>query len=309
MFPSAALLYLHMLFSPHFIIIKRYDLKFRALCKANSNSAHRDQQHSRPPTMHSTNVLLAFGFTMAATTSAAPLSNPTPTIHPLFTVVSRIPASTPSGVANATAAKLPNHEHSPDCEHSYNANHNSTNERAHASTAEDKDDATEGQGHDDESKGYPSPYPGFNASSYAHPHAVKAHNHTGCYRNASSHHNTKATDAVYDKTAQADMADAGAESLRAHPGNGCAHPSHRNGNSTVGHSYDKKSVGPEVNVTVCMGRDCKDSELVSAKVNEAGKLVGMEAKSSKGMVRREDTGFSYEDFARQMSGARIAGGV
>ena len=228
-------------------------------------------------------------------------------MHPLFTVVSRIPASTPSGVANATAGKLPNHEHSPDCEHSYNAIHNSTTERAHNSITEDKGHATEHD--DDESKGYPSPYPGFNASSYAHPHADQAHNHTGCYRDASSHPNTTATDVVYDKTAQPDMDTAGAESLRTHPGNGCADPLHRNGSSTVGHSYDKKSVGPEVNVTVCLEKDCKDSELVTAKVNEAGKLLDIEAKSSKGMVRREDTGFSYEDFARQMSGARIAGGL
>ena len=67
---------------------------------------------------------------------------------------------------------------------------------------------------------------------------------------------------------------------------------------------------PEVDVTVCLGAGCKATELVRAKVNDSGRLSGVGAKNSKdGVIRRQDTGLSYEEFARQMSGARIAGGM
>ena len=258
-------------------------------------------------TMHPTSLLLALGFALA-TGNAAPLSNPTPTMHPLFTVVSRIPESTASEVANATAGKSPNHKHTPDCKHNSNVNHNSTANPAQNSTTEDKSHAMEGEDLGSQSLGDPSPYPGFNASSHDRPHTVQAHNHTGCYRKDPCHSNSTATDAVYEKTAYSEKVKASGDSLHTHTGYRCAHPSHRNGTTTGDNSYDKRSVSG-IDVTVCLGAACKDSELVTAKVNDAGKLTEIETKNSKRIVRREDRAFSYEDLTRQMSGAHIAGGL
>ena len=98
-------------------------------------------------------------------------------------------------------------------------------------------------------------------------------------------------------------------SSHTHTGYRCAHASHRDGTSTAGRGHDKKSVMPEVDVTVCLGADCKESELVRATLDGAGRLLGIEAKNSTGKIRRRDQGFSYEDVARQMSGAQMAGGV
>ncbi len=60
---------------------------------------------------------------------------------------------------------------------------------------------------------------------------------------------------------------------------------------------------------VCLGGDCKDSTEVTANLDGAGQLTGIEAKNSKGIVGRQDTELTYEDIARQMSGARVAGGM
>lgn len=258
-------------------------------------------------TMHPTILLLALGFTLA-TTNAAPLSNATPILHPLFTVVSGIPARTASGEANATAGKFPHHKHNPECEHNYNVTHNSMTDPAHNSTTEGNSHATEGKDHSAQPMDHISPHPSFNASSYARPHAVQAHNHPGCYRSHPPSSNTTATDAACDKTASSEKVNASADSLHAHSGYRCAHPSHRNGTTTRDHGYDKRSVG-EIDVTVCLGADCKRPELATAKVSDVGKLTEIEAKNSKGIVRREDTASSYKDVAEQMSGARIAGGV
>lgn len=259
-------------------------------------------------TMHPTILLLALGFTLA-TINAAPLSDVTPTLHPLFTVVSGIPARTASGVVNATAGKFPPHKYSPECEQKYSVNHNSTTDPAHISTTEGNSHATEGKGHSAQPMDHASPHPSLNASSYVRPHAVQVHNHPGCYRSHPPSSNTTATDAACDKTAYSEKINASADSLHTHSGYRCAHPSHRNRTTiTRDHDYDKRSVG-EIDVTVCFGADCKRPELVTAKVNDVGKLTEIEAKNSQGKVRREDTAFSYEDVARQMSGARIAGGV
>lgn len=216
--------------------------------------------------MHSTSPFLALGFALAVTTGAAPLTKLAPPMRPIVTVVSVVPASTATGVANVNAGEVPNHKHTPNCEHDYSAGHKKTIRNAHNSTTENKDHATERKDDAAKATGNPSLYPSSNANSYTHPHA---HSHTGYH---------------------------------------CTHPSHRNG-TTAGHSYDKKSKIPRVDVTVCLGADCKDSKVVTANMNSAGELTGVDAKNSKRMVKRQDTEISYEDVARQMSGARIAGGM
>ena len=262
--------------------------------------------------MHAFQLLLALGITLAAPTNAVPVLNPTPTLHPLFTVVSRIPESTASGVGNATAGEFPAHQHTPGCEHSLNGNRNSTTKNAHNSTAEDKGHVTVGEGHDAESIGHPSPYPDFDASSYAPPGSAQAHKHTAYHCDHPSHHNRTATDATYEQPTYPEKVNASRDSSHTHTGDRCAHPSHRNGTSRASDEYDKRSILPELDGTACLGEDCKarELELVRATVNGNGRLTGMRAKNSQQVVvRRQDTGLSYEDLARQMSGARIAGGI
>ena len=259
--------------------------------------------------MRSTNLLLALGLTLVTTSSAAPLLDPTPTKHPLFTVVSRIPASMATGVANGTAGKSANHKHTPDCEHNYHVNHNSTTGHTANSTAEVKEDVREHKSHDANSTGDPSPHRGFNAGSFAPPHAIQAHNHTDYSCTHPSHEQMTDTNAGSDEMGQQDKMNGNSNSPHTHTGYRCADASHRDGTSRAGHGYDKKSVVPEVDVTVCLGADCKESELVRAKLDSAGQLLGIEAKNSTGKIRRRDREFSYEDVARQMSGAQMAGGV
>ena len=260
--------------------------------------------------MHASRLLLALGITLAATTNAVPVMSPTPTQPPLFTVVSRIPESTASGVGNATAGKIPTHQHTPDCEHNLNGNHDSRTNDTHNSTTGDKGHVTEGEGHDAESTGHPSPYGDFDASSYAPPHSAQAHNQTGYHCDHPSHHNRTATDATYDQPTYPEKVNASEDSSHTHTGDRCAHPSHRNGTSRASDDYDKRSMVPEVDVTVCLGAGCEATELVRAKVDDSGRPSGIGAKNSNnGVVRRQDTGLSYEDFARQMSGAGIAGGM
>ena len=261
--------------------------------------------------MHFSKLLLALGITLAVTTKAVPVLSPTPTLHPLFTVVSRIPEGTASGVANATAGKFHTHQHTPDCEHNFNGDrHSTTNNHTHNSTTEDKGHVTEGEGHDAESIGNPSPYPDFDTSPYAPPGSAQAHNHTGYHCGHPSHHNMTATDATYDEPSHPEKVNASTDSSHTHSGDRCAHPSHRNGTSRASHDYDKRSVVREVDVTVCLGADCKATEHITAKVDDSDRLTGVTAKNSNnGVIRRQDTGLSYEDLVRQMSGARIAGGV
>ncbi|KAF6226785.1 hypothetical protein HO173_012289 [Letharia columbiana] len=258
--------------------------------------------------MHSATLILALGFTLASTTSAAPLSGP------LFTAVSRVPASTATGAANVTAGEFPKHQHTPDCKHNYNAaKHNVTD---HNKTTEATGHATEGT--DDEratrAVGNPSPYPSrFNASGYAHPHAVQAHNHTGDYcdhpthHHHHHHHNTSTTDATYDKLIHSPKTM-----------NASANPSRPNNGSTTTTTAgprrpDKRSVPmtPRVDVTVCLGAECRDTAVVTADVDGAGELTGVVvgAKDGGRLGRRQEMDFSYEEVARQMSGAGIAGGV
>ena len=65
---------------------------------------------------------------------------------------------------------------------------------------------------------------------------------------------------------------------------------------------------PRVDVTVCMGPDCKESKVVTANVNSAGEVTGVEARNSRRIVKRRDTEIAYKDVVRQMSGGGIAGG-
>lgn len=177
----------------------------------------------------------------------------------------------------------------------------------HNSTTEGKSHATEGKDDSAQPMDHASRHPGFNASSYASSHAAQAHNDPGRYRSHSPSSNTTATDA---ETAYSERVNASADSLHTHSGYRCAHPSHRNGTNTTRRDdgYDKRS-GGEIDVTVCLGTDCKRPELVTATINDVGKLTKIAAKNSQGTVKREDTAYSYEGLARQMSGARIAGGV
>ncbi|KAL9137074.1 MAG: hypothetical protein Q9175_001722 [Cornicularia normoerica] len=258
-------------------------------------------------------------------------------MRPLFTVVSSAPASTATGVTNVTADELPNQKHTTDCEHNHNAKHNITSHHAHNSTTESKDHVTKGKDHAAKLLGNPSPYPGFNASAYAPPHAVQAHNHTGDYCNHPSQHNTTTTGATSDKIIHLRKFNANVDSLHNntrghcahlphyngtkthyelkhdgacnHTGYSCTRLSHHNGATTAGHGRDKKSVIPRFDVKVCLGADCKNSKVVTANVNSAGELTGVDTKNSKRMVKRQDTEISYEDVARQMSGGEIAGGV
>ena len=230
-------------------------------------------------------------------------------MHPLFTVVSRVHASTATGVANLTAGESPSHKHTPDCERKYNADHNVTS-HLHNLTTQSKGHAMEEGQEAAKAMGNPSPYPRFNASAYNHPHADQAHNHTGDYCNHPSHHNETATDATYDKMIHPRMLQANAKSSHNHTGDYCTHPSHHSSTtSTTANSYDKKSVSPGVDVTVCLGADCSDSKVVTANLNSAGELTGVDAQNGRRVVRRQDTEVWYEDVARQMSGAEIAGGI
>ena len=262
--------------------------------------------------MHSSKLPLALGISLAAITVAVPVLSPAPTLQPLFTVVSRVPEGTASGVANPTAGKFPAHGHTPDCEHNLHGDRNSTADLAHHSTAEDKGQVTEGEGHDAESIRSPSPNPDSVARCYAPPHSAQAHNHTGYYCDDPSHHHNLT--ATYDQPTQPEKVNASTDSSHTHHGDRCAHLSHRNGSSTASHNYNydkKRSMVPDADATVHLGVDGKATELVTtAKVDDSGRLTGIQAKgNSNGVVRRQDTGLSYVDLARQMSGARIAGGV
>ena len=252
-------------------------------------------------TMRSTTLFLGLGFTMAVNVSAAPLSELAPSTRPLFTpVCCSVHASNATGVANVTSGESPNHTHTPDCEHNSDGKQDITETKGHA---------TEGKDHTAEVVGNPSPYPAFNATDYPHPHSDQAHNHTSEYCSHPSHHNTTSTGATHDTITHPKMLNTSAESTHNHTGNHCTHPIHYKGTIPTGHSYNKKSVSPRVDVTVCLGADCQESEVVTANVNSAGDLTGINVKNSKRMVKGQDREISYEDIARQMSGARIAGGM
>ena len=221
--------------------------------------------------MHLGTATIALGLTLAATTGAVPLSKPAPTVHPLFAVVSQGHASAATGVANVPGREVPEHEHTPNCEHAYNAKSNSTTHQANRTSTEAKGHATEGMNHTAKVVGNPSAYPGFKASPYGEPHAVQVHNHTGY---------------------------------------ACAHRSHHNGTSPAGHGYDKKAMMPKpADSTACSGAGCEDSTVVTAKVDSADVWRRTTAKDSKRTVQGQDSEFSYEDVALEMSGARIAGGT
>ena len=287
--------------------------------------------------MHCNTLIITFGLTFAARTYAAPLSELVPDMRPLFTVVSRAPANTATGMANVTAGKVPDHKHSPNCEHSYNATHTTISHDAQNMTSGTKG-PTEGDGHAAKVLGNPSPYPDFNASAYSHPHAVLAHNHTGDHCNHPSHHNTTTTDATYDKIIHPRMLNESTGSLHNHTKCHCAHPSHlyngthphhaheyngthntghdscthaphHNGTGVAEHSHEKDTLVPRADVTVRLGADCKATEVVTADLSSAGELEGVHAKDGKRRAKRQDTEISYQDVARQMSGATIAGGI
>lgn len=247
--------------------------------------------------MRSTTLFLGLGFTMAASVNAAPLPELVPSTRPLFTpVCCDIHASNATGVANGTSGESANHTHTPDCEHDYGGKHKIT--KAHNVTTEAKGHATEGKEHTAQVMGNPSPYPAFNASGYLHPHTGQVHNHTGDYCKHPSHHNTTSTGATYDKIIHPKMLNASAESSHNHTGDHCTHPAHH-----------KKSVFPRIDVTVCLGAECQESKVVTADVDSAGTLMGMNIQNSKRIVEGQDREISYEDVARQMSGALIAGGI
>ena len=258
-------------------------------------------------------------------------------MRPLSTVVSSAPVSNATGMANITAGKVPDHKHTPNCEHSHNATHNTTGHDAQNMTSGTKG-LTKGYGHAAKALDNPSPYPGFDASAYSHPHAVLAHNHTGDYCNHPSHHNTTITDATDGKIIHPRMFEESASSLHNHTKCQCAHPSHLyngthihhaheyngthnnsdyscthtshgNGTGVAEHSYKKDTLVPRVDVTVCLGADCKDTKVVTADLSSAGELEGVHAKDGKRMAKRQDMEISYKDVARQMSGASIAGGM
>ena len=286
--------------------------------------------------MHSSTIFLALGFTLAATTSAAPLSQLTPTMGPLFTVVSRVPASTATEVADVTASGLPKHKHTPKCEPNSSAKHNPTTQDAHNSTTEAESDASGAKDHAVKAMGNTSSCLVFNASAYAYPHSVPSHNHTGEYCDHPSHHNTTATSATYDKIIHPRILNASALSSHNQTGYRSTHASYdkdtsanyghkcadkkpmvasldethnHNGTTRAGQSDGKKLVIPRVDVTVCLGADCTDSKVVTADINSAGELTGVDTKDGKRAVKRQDTETTYEDIVRQMSGARIAGSM
>ena len=248
--------------------------------------------------MHSTNFLLALGFTMTITTTAAPLTNPMPRMHPIFTVVSALPEIRVTGVANATAGRFPNG--TPDHQYSHHSDHKTTTDHADKSSAEIKGDITEGKSYDAPSISNPSPYPRLNARSHQDPHADQAHNHT------SDQDQAAATDGAYDQISKPRMLNTSADSSHYDTGHRCAHPSHRN---PPGHSNDKRWVVPEVDVTVCSGTECTDWKGVRAKMDPVGALTGKEAKKSRRIATGQDMESTYADVAREMSGARIAGGT
>lgn len=300
---------------------------------------HNQNSHNKPvkpAKMHCNTLVITFGLTLIVYSSAAPLSELAPDMRPLSTVVSSAPVSTATGVANVTAGKVPDHKHTLNCEHSHNATHTTTGHDAQNMTSGTKG-PTKGYGRAARALGNPSPYPGFNASAYSHPHAVVAHNHTGDYCDHPSHHNTTITDATDDKIIHPRMLNESASSLHnhtkchcAHLYNGththhaqefngthnignssCTHTSHHNGTGVVEHSYTKKNtLVPRVDVTVCLGADCKDTTLVTADLSSAGEVEGVHAKDDGSRrAKRRDTDISYQDVVRQMSGATIAGGI
>lgn len=233
---------------------------------------------------------------MAAKVSAAPLSELAPSTRPLFTPVCCSVPSNATRVANVTSGESSNHTHTPDCGHKQDI-------------TKAKGQATEGNDHTAEVMGNPSPYPAFNSTDYPHPHTVEAHNHTSEYCNHPSHHNSTSIGATHGKTTHPKMLNASAESTHNHTGYHCNHPIHYNGTNPTGHNYEKKSVSPRVDVTVCLGADCQESEVVTASVNSAGDLTGINVKNGKRMVKDHKREFAYKDIARQMSGAQIAGGT
>ena len=265
-------------------------------------------QRQKAAKMHSTNLVLALALTMTTITTAAPLTNSTQTMHPLFTAVSPIPASRVTGVANATAGRFPHL--APDYEHTYNSNHSRKPDHADNSTTEIKEHIPEGKGSDGLSMSDSSPYPGINASSSQHPHADQAHNHTGYHCNHTSHHNFTATDGAYDEISKSKMLNTSADSSHYETGNRCAHPSHRN-RTTSRQGKDKRSVVAELDETDCLGADRKDGKDVRAKMDKAGPGTGLGAEKSKRDARDQDMKIAYEDIAREMeiSDARIAGGM
>ena len=301
---------------------------------------HNQNSHNRPvkpAKMHCNALIITFGLTLAARTSAAPLSELVPDMRPLSTVVSSVPVSTATGTANITAGKVPDHKQAPNCEHSHNATHTTTGYDAQNMTSGSQG-PTKGYGDADKALGNPSPYPDFNASGYSHPHAVLAHNHTGDYCNHPSHHNTTITDATYDTVIHPRMLNESASSSHNHTECHCVHPSHiynsththhaqvyngthnnsnsscthashHNGTGVAEHSDEERTLIPRVDVTVCLGADCKDTKVVTADLSSTGELEGLHAKDGKRMAKRQDTEISYEDVARQMSGATIAGGI
>ena len=290
--------------------------------------------HVKPAKMHHNTLIIALGLTLAARTSAAPLSELAPDMRPIFTSVGSAPASTATGMANVTAGKVPDHKHTPNCEHSHNATHTTTSRDAQTMTSGTRGTA-KGYGHAAKASGNPSPYPDFNASAYSHPHAVSPHNHTGDYCNHPSHHNTTTTNATHDKMIHPRMLNASAGSLHNLTACHCVHPSHLNNGSHTHHahephnttdhpcthhngtavpehehSYQKRTLTPSVDVTVCLAPDCSDTTVVSADLSSAGRLQGTHAKIGRqAAAKRLDMDVEYVDVARQMDGATIAGGI
>ena len=143
--------------------------------------------------MHANTLLitLALTLTFAPLSSAAPLASD---IRPTPLLSTTAANSAATGVANGTTGtgtgigKLPDHEHTPDCEHSTNATHTSIRASARNDTTSTP---AQGDGHPPSTStnkplaNNPSSrsYPGFNASAYSSPpppppHAGLAPNHT-----------------------------------------------------------------------------------------------------------------------------------
>ena len=279
--------------------------------------------------MHCNTLIITFGLTLAAHSSAAPLSELVADMRPLSTVVSSAPASTATGIANITAGKVPDRKHTPTCEHSHNASHTTTTSHGAQNMTSGTRGPTKGYGRAAKALGNPpSPYPGFNASAYSPPHAVLAHNHTGDYCDHPSHYNSTITDATDGKMIDPRMFDARASSLHNHTKCHCAHPSHlyngthtrhacefngthnnsdydcthtshHNGTGVPEYSYKRDTtLVPRVDVTVCLGADCKSTKIVTADLSSAGQVEGVHAKDTKRMAKRRDTEISYEDVVR-----------
>ena len=306
--------------------------------------------------MHRTTLIITFSLTLAAHTSAAPISTLAPHMRPLATAVSNAPASIATDVANITAGKLPDHKHNPDCEHIHNATHTRTSHDAA------DQNLTSGLPRGPTNKGAglastkplandPSPYPGFNASAYSHTGEYGDHHDHRYNTTITGDHNTTIIDATTNDATDGEIVDprvreeseSAGSSLNNHTNCHCAraaqryngtlghegnathhnssdypscthtHPAHHhNATPTVPqrtHKRDTLPLLPRVDVTVCLGADCKDTEIVTAELGSIGELEGIHTKDGTRMAKRQDTEISYRDVARQLDGAMIAGGI